>query len=103
MPLGLLDVMPPAMFEAARYRLVHGTNDLRRESEDDRARRNIHPLKQHRTRTNNRSPADAGAVENDRPHPDQAIVLNGTTVQDDAVADGHPLADHARYAWVGVD
>ena len=46
---------------------------------------------------------DADAIEEDRPHADQAVVLDGAAVQDDPMADGDPAPDRAGDPRVGVD
>src|ERR1700681_3090699 len=46
--------------------------------------------------------ADAGAVHDDRPHPDQRAVLQRAAMQDDVVTDRAILSDSKRKTHIGV-
>ena len=99
----LFDIVPPAVFEVLRRRLVHRPNDLGRQPDDQRTRRDLHPFQQNRTGADDRAAADAGAVEDDRTHPDQAIVLDRAAVQNDAVAHRNPISNQAGHSGIGMD
>src|SRR5262249_27315466 len=60
-------------------------------------------LQDQRPGTDQRPRADAGAVEHDGPHPDQAIVADLAAVEDHPVPDGHAVADARGAALVDVD
>src|SRR4051794_31155509 len=102
MASGLVDVMPPAMLHPLPSLLVHRAYDSRRRADDERSGGDLHILQQQGTRTDHRAAPDPDAIQEDRTHSDQAIVLDGATVQDDPMADGHPVPDGARNSRVGV-
>ena len=63
---------------------------------DQRLRRNSHVLDDERPGRDDRSRADVSAVQQNRPHADQALRFNRAAVHDGAVADGDVVADRRR-------
>src|SRR5262249_49068740 len=103
MPSGLFHIVPPAVFHAFARRFVHVTPDPSRRPNDQRAGRHFHVLQHECPGSDDRTSTDSRAVEHDRSHADQAIVLDGAAVQDDAMADGYPTSHRARNPLVRVD
>jgi hypothetical protein len=100
---GLVDIMPPTVLDPFSHCFVDGSHNPTRNANHQRPGRYLGSLDHDGSRTDHRAAADPRVIEYDRTHPDQAFVLNRTTVQDDPVAHDHSAADRAGNSRVGVD
>src|SRR5688572_8729561 len=72
------------------------THDLRRASQNERALRNLHPLRDQGFCTNETLLADVCAVENDSSHSNQTFVLDRARMNYRAMPYSHIIADDTR-------
>ena len=101
MATGLLDVVPPAVLQPFSRRLVHGRSSAGRPTTSEPGATSIPSSSKAPAPTT--EPRPTRAVQDDRPHPDQALILDGAAVQDDTMAHRDPVPDRAGDARVGMD
>jgi hypothetical protein len=66
--------------------------------------RRDHRIRQYQgARSYNRAFADSGVIQNHRAHADEAMILDGATVQNGTMPYGDPIADYHGGTCIGVD
>ena len=98
----LLHIVLPGVANASLQLAIHRVHDSTRHSQNQGPRRHLHVLGEDGTRTDDRPGPDADPIEEDRAHPDEALVLHVATVEDCAMPDSNPVPDRARHAFIDV-
>ena len=99
-PRGLRDIVLPGSGDPRAQTIVDVTHDTRGHAHDERARRNAHPLRDHGSRRDHAARSHMHIVEQDRSHPDQALVFHNTGVQDHPVPHTHPSTDQGGLSFI---
>jgi hypothetical protein len=100
---GLIDVVPPTAFEAGSGGVIDFADDTGGKAEDHGIGGNLHSLSQDRAGADDRAGPDMDAVEQDRTHADQAVVLDRASMKNHAMTGGDPRTDRARQTRIGMN
>lgn len=95
--------MLPGLANAISQRIIHRPNHSGGNTEDQRSGRDFHSLRQHGASPHHTTGPDPHRVQQHRAHPNETVVVDGASVQYDAVTHCDAVTHRAGNPLVDVD